>query len=59
MKTQSKSLKADLERLKRLRMKSRRSEVIVGARLLKLKQTGKISQKEFNEVMGISNPQEH
>lgn len=59
MKMQQKSLETDLEHLKRLRVKSRRSEVIVGARLLKLKQAGKISQEQFNEVMGISNPQEH
>jgi hypothetical protein len=58
MKVQRKFLKADIKRLKELRARSRRSEVIIGARLIKLKETGKITQEQFNEVMGISNPQE-
>ncbi len=59
MKIAQKFLKADIERLKKLKVKGRRSEVIIGAQLLKLKQSGKISQEQFNEVMGISNSQEH
>lgn len=58
MKTVQKFLKVDIEHLKELRARSRRSEVIIGTRLIKLKEAGKITQKQFNEVMGISNPQE-
>lgn len=59
MEAQKQFPKADVKRLKELRAKSRRNEVIIGAQLIKLKQEKKITQQSFNEVMGISNPQEH